>query len=215
MSDTSTLLTDAPTDAPATQATSTATATPAAPADAPADHAPAAPAGDKPADKPATETEDAPKGAPEAYEFKPVEGAEFQPAVLEAFADVAKELDLTQDNAQKVLAKVGPVMAKVQAEAVQKLRTEWVEQTQGDKDIGGEKLAANVALAQKAVTQFGTPELKALLGQTGLGNHPEFVRAFAKIGQAISEDKVVVGGRQTTPGTTGRAEKLYPTQAAA
>ena len=44
-----------------------------------------------------------------------------------------------------------------------------------------------VALAQKAVHEFGGEGLKAALAESGLGNHPELVKAFAKAGMLISE----------------------------
>ena len=45
---------------------------------------------------------------------------ELDPEVVTAFGDVAKELDLSQDAAQKVLDKVAPVLQRRQAQAVKK-----------------------------------------------------------------------------------------------
>lgn len=48
-----------------------------------------------------------PEGAPEKYEFVEPEGAKFDSAVLDTFSEVAKELNLSQENAQKVYRQNG------------------------------------------------------------------------------------------------------------
>jgi hypothetical protein len=44
---------------------------------------------------------------------------------------------------------------------------------------------------------------------TGLGNHPEFIRAFFNIGKSISEDSVVTGGSGKTTASSSPADVLY------
>jgi len=141
---------------------------------------------------------EAPKGAPEKYEFKPVEGREFDSETMSTFAEVAKELDLTQDAAQKILDRMGPQMAQRQQAQIEAIRSEWVAASQTDKEFGGEKIAENLAVARKALDQFGTPELRALLNESGLGNHPEVIRMMFRAGKAISEDTYV--GRAASTG---------------
>jgi hypothetical protein len=165
-------------------------------------------------------------GAPEAYEFKPPEGNKFDDEVISTFSNVAKELDLSQGAAQKILDAIAPKVAERfvanQMAAIDKAITGWVDATKADKALGGEKLTENLAVAEKALAAFGTPELRKLLGNydakanpngTGLGNHPEVIRAFFNAGKAISEDKFVPGGRQPTKGETNAARALYPNQA--
>ena len=43
--------------------------------------------------------------------------------------------------------------------------------------------------------QYGTPELKEMLDFTGAGNNPEIVRLFYRIGKAISDDNLVMSGK--------------------
>jgi hypothetical protein len=165
-------------------------------------------------------------GAPESYEFKPPEGNKFDEEVLGTFSNVAKDLDLSQGAAQKILDAIAPKIAERfaarQMEAMTNVITGWVDATKADKALGGEKLTENLAVAEKALAAFGTPELRKLLGNydakanpngTGLGNHPEVIRAFFNAGKAISEDKFVPGGRQPSKGETNAAKALYPNQA--
>jgi hypothetical protein len=64
-------------------------------------------------------------------------------------------------------------------------------------------------VARKALESFGSPALKELLNNTGLGNHPEVIKAFHKVGKLISEDKMVKG-TPATPGSDDIAKKLFP-----
>lgn len=151
---------------------------------------------------------DKPLGAPDKYEFKAPEGATFDTQVIEQFSEVAKELNLPQDAAQKMLDKVAPVLAARQAEQMQTARTEWAEAAKADKEFGGEHLNENLAVAKKALDTFGSPELRTLLDTSGLGNHPELIRMMVRAGKAISEDKVVTGGLGSTPDSP--AQRMYP-----
>lgn len=155
-----------------------------------------------------TETETEEVKAPESYEIKMPEGVELDKAAADEFTAIAKELKLSAADAQKV-ADVGAKMAQRQAEAHANLVESWVEQVKTDKEIGGDKLNENLAVARKAIDTFGTPELKDVLNATGLGNHPAVIKAFYKAGKAISEDAFVKG---TVKGPeTDMAKKMFPT----
>lgn len=148
-----------------------------------------------------------PEGAPESYDFKAPEGKEFSPEVLGKFAEVAKELNLSQDAAQGMLDKMAPAFAERQANVIEQARNQWAESSKADKEFGGDKLAENIGVAQKALDQFGSAEFKTLLNESGLGNHPEVIRFMVRAGKAISEDRIVTGASGAQP--TGDARKLY------
>lgn len=153
-----------------------------------------------------TEGEKKPEGAPESYEFKAPEGVSFGEGVIGAFSEVAKELNLSQDAAQKVLDKMAPAIQARQMEQIEAARNTWAEAAKADKEFGGEKLDENLATAKKAIDTFGTPEFRALLNDSGFGNHPEVIRVFYRAGKAISEDRFVAGGGE---GARTDARRLY------
>lgn len=165
--------------------------------------------GDKQANKP-DDKEQKPEGAPEKYEFKPAEGQELDAAALEQFEPIARELNLTNEQAQKMVdlygTKIMPMVQQQQAEAWQKTTEQWAADVKADKEIGGDNLTGNLSAAQRALAQFGTPKLKEYLEGTGLGNHPELVKAFVKVGKAMSEDGMVTGKES---GQRSAAEVLY------
>lgn len=161
------------------------------------------PEGEKPKD------EKKPEGAPETYEFKAAEGVELDTEALKDFEPVARELNLTNEQAQKLVDAYPKILAGVQqrqVDAWQKQTQDWAADVKADKEIGGDKLTASLSKAQQALETFGTPELKEYLNETGLGNHPELVKAFVKIGKAMSEDNMVSAGNT---GQRSAAEVLY------
>lgn len=147
--------------------------------------------------------------APETYDLKAPEGIELEPAALEEFTAIAKELKLSGENAQK-LADIAVKMQQRQAEKHVATVKEWADQSKTDKEFGGDAFGENVAVARKAIETFGSPELKSLLDATGMGNHPEVIRAFFKAGKAISEGKFVASGARTATPAQSTAKALYP-----
>lgn len=155
------------------------------------------------------EKEQKQEGAPEKYEFQAGEGVELDAEALKDFEPVARELNLTNEQAQKLVDAYPKILAGVQqrqADAWQAQTEEWAATVKADKEIGGDKLTANLGVAQRALDTFGTPELKEYLNGTGLGNHPELVKAFIKVGKAMSEDGMVTGKES---GQRSAAEVLY------
>ena len=162
---------------------------------------------------PASADPEAPQGAPETYDFKAPEGTVLDESVVGEFSAVAKELGLPQDAAQKIIDKLAPKIAERNTQAMQDAvatyRADLVAQVKADKEIGGDKLAENLAIADKAVKAYGSPELRKLFNETGLGDHPAVIRAFYKMGMDISNAAFVPGGKQPSKGETDAASKLY------
>lgn len=157
-------------------------------------------------------------GAPESYEFAESEQYQVDSQVIDAFKDAAKDLDLSNDAAQKLVDKMAPQIAQRQVEQVQAIQQEWAETAMADKEFGGEKLQENLAVARKAIEQFGTPELNELLQKSGLGNHPEVIRLMYRAGKSISPDTYVGASQGSGPAKgqprdmAGFGDALYPNQ---
>lgn len=161
-------------------------------------------AADKGTDKPTD-------GAPEAYEaFTMPEGVEVNQAAIDAFAPLAKELNLSQGDAQKFVDLHNDLMQKAvngMWDAHVQQRNEWAETAGKDEEYGGAKFDDSIGIAKAALDRFGTPELKKALEESGLGSHPEVVRLFYRLGKTTADDSVVLpdasGGQRT-------AQTLYP-----
>lgn len=171
------------------------------------------------------ESKEKPAGAPEKYELKPAEGVTITPEVQTQFEAIARELNLPQDKAQKLIdlaPHINKMYASQLVETATKISDQWTEETRSDKELGGggDKAAyeATMALVAKTRDSFATPELLSLLQRfdatknpngTGLGNHPEVIRLFARIGKSISEDNKLVIGTGTPKTQAAAADRLY------
>ena len=149
---------------------------------------------------------------PEKYDFKLPEGVTPDDAKLKAFDPIARELGLSQANAQKLVdfyAQAQIEAGKAGQEQFDTVTAAWKKEAESDKEFGGAKFAENAALANKALKAFGSPKLSEYLVASGAGNHPEVIRFFFKVASAIGEDKLIVGGSNNEPAKDA-ALKLYP-----
>ena len=166
------------------------------------------PVGDPPAAPPAGDPPPADPPAEIVYEFKAPEGVELDANMLGAFSEAAKELKLPQEAAQALIDKMVPAMEANNVAMLDTMRGAWKQQTIADVDLGGPKLAETIATAKRGLEFAGTPALKKLLDDSGLGNHPEVIRAFHKVGAAIGQDGNLVNGSPPQP-QKSLAERLY------
>jgi hypothetical protein len=150
-------------------------------------------------------------GAPEKYEsFKMPEGVELDKELGEGLSAVAKELNLTQAQAQKVAdlgAQLQQRSAKAQQDNLVATVQQWAKDARADKELGGgEGFDANLAVAQRGIKEIFSAEGLKLLRESGLGNHPEFIRAGFKAGQLFKNDKTENG---TTVPAKQNAQSFY------
>lgn len=221
------LCSEAPVDGGAEGAPAATTGTESAPADQEGTQESQQSASDKPegaaqkpegeGEKPDAEKPDGkkdedkkPEGAPEAYEFKAPEGAELDKDAVAQFEPIARELNLSQEQAQKLVdlygSKVMPQLMKQQADTWQKQVADWGTSAKDDAEIGGDKFDGNLTRAKQAMDKFATPQLREFLETTGMGNHPELIRVFVKVGAAMSEDSLVTSNEK---GQRSAADVLY------
>ena len=173
-----------------------------------ADATPGTPEGDK----------GAAPAVPEKYEFTAPEGTSLDESVVAAYSDVARELQLPQEAAQKVIDKLLPALTASAQRQIDAFYEDiggppnsWKAKTDADPEFGGAKLQANLAVAERAM-RYATPQLRELFNKTGLGDHPEMVRWKVRVGQLLSEDTFVGGKGDKAP--VDPARLLYPSMKA-
>jgi hypothetical protein len=168
----------------------------------PQDDAGAEPAADGVADQTGTSYAD----------FTLPDGIEVDASSLDAAKQLFAADGLSQERAQSYIDLYTARMQEA-VEAPYRLwaetQREWQEAVKTDREIGGPRLAANLAVAAKAVDRFGGDALRQALNASGAGNHPDVIRAFIRIGKAISEDALVLG-RGVAHESRSRADRLYP-----
>ena len=109
-----------------------------------------------------------------------------------------KALGLSQEQAVKVLAP-----RKAEQDAFTLQRAGWQRELVADPEWGGKNYGETVTMARKALATFD-PEgkVREMLERTGYGDNPEIIKAFARAGRAMGEDRIVGaggGGRESKP----------------
>lgn len=134
--------------------------------------------------------------APKPLELKKPEGSDFDDATLGNFTKLATELGLDGEKAQKALDFVGKLQAdgaKAALTAYKAQAEKWVSELKADKEFGGEKLGANLKLADAAMKKFAPELIPFLEGSPALRAHPGIVKAFIRIGLADKDDSITAG----------------------
>lgn len=192
-----------PADAPAAEAPKSILG--AATADAPAADGAADPVVDP--DAPAADAAEG--GEPAEADATPFEGlkapegfAALDETALNEATPILRELGAdTPEKAQAIIDKFGPVLAgmteRANAAAITRIDddraarvAEWATQVQADPEIGGANYAKSVQLAGTVMDRFMDADSRAFLDESGLGNYPGLVKAFAKIGGQISDGTI-------------------------
>lgn len=108
------------------------------------------------------------------------EAAFLSKIAQESGADAASASKLVQD-----LTLWGQVKHEQQVQA-------WEEASRNDPDFGGEKLNENLAIANRALEAYDPQgEIRAMLTETGYGNHPDLIRFMLAIGRDLAPDRMV------------------------
>lgn len=149
-------------------------------------------------------------------EVKLPEGVDADPDLMAALKGVAKESGLKGEQAQKL----ADAYVAAQQKAQEKLRTEWETRKQDwiatvkkDEELGGSKFNETIKVANRALEKFATPGLRQILEDSGLNNHPEVARLFARIGRTLAEDTIAgqSGNRSEQQSDDSVLRSLYPT----
>lgn len=135
---------------------------------------------------------------PEKYAFENLpDGYALDEAATTEWSAVFKDAGFTQEQVDKLVAmdakRQQSMTANYQQQAQQARQQQlgdWLTELKADEAFGGAKFDENVGVAQKALAEFGSPELSKALAETGMGSHPEVVRLFHRIGQQLAEGQL-------------------------
>lgn len=130
--------------------------------------------------------------SPDGYEL-PETDVPIDENYQSEFLQKAHELGLTKnqaadlykwnnDHVSNKLSEQQQNSQQAEQEAIEQLKQEW-----------GEAYDQNARLATQTLEEFGGDELKQWLDETGAGNNPTLIKAFAEIGKAMSEDNAIDG----------------------
>lgn len=157
--------------------------------------------------------------APEEYSFELPEGINKDDLEGEAFdqftgglGEIAKKHGLSQDALSDILGYA----AKFDVDRSQNFVQEMQEHNkrvfadglaQMKKDLGASEAQKTFTLAKATMKAFADEGLWEFLNSTGLGDSPDLIRLFARVGESVSEDH---GIPPATAGSAARKQGEVP-----
>lgn len=174
--------------------------------------------GAAPTEAAATETPKAPEppAAPLTVEALTLpEGFAADPAVTGKFVELANELKISPEGANKLVAlqaEFEKARSEKNIQVFQDTQKQWQDQVRADPTIGGQNLEKNIAEINKLLLSHGDTDLREALAFTGAGNSLPVIRFLTKIAKELNEATPVSGQPAGRVADGGLAEKLYPSQ---
>lgn len=133
--------------------------------------------------------------APIAYDLKAPDGSLLKDTDIQRIGDFAKANNLSKEQAQAVLASEHSNVAKIYGDLNNQAKNNtetWMRQVREDNEMGGANYDRSVLHAQRGLNKYFEPGFVKMLNDTGLGNHPELVRGFSRIGALMADDTAVL-----------------------
>lgn len=138
----------------------------------------------------------------EEYELNLFEGSDLTEEDLNEIAAEASRLNLTKEDAEKLLhlkdsafKKAVAQKEKEYSDRIEKARKE----IENDPDFIGDKKEQSFASISRAVKEFGDPELINLLNTPEVGNNLVIAKFLKRIGDAIAPDSLPGKGVSSAP----------------
>ena len=142
------------------------------------------------------DAKDTKPAAPESYELEMPEGYELDTETLEAVTPMLKEMGATTEQAQAladIMVKKMTAQRNAECDAFSETVKSWKEETLNDPEIGGRNLDKNLSSVAKVIDKYAEDgaAVRQMLDDSGLGNHPAFVKMMVRVAQSLDTDKWV------------------------
>ena len=151
-------------------------------------------------------------GAPESYDFKGTipEGVEVDEALTKGFSDIARGMNLTNEQANQMAAfgfQYGQQIADAVRNQYNAEVTRWGEEAKQQLGADFEKVMSTAGAGLEAVEKV-VPNIRQALNETGAGNRIEVIRAMEMLGQLVQADpgKMINAG---TPAPAAQSKSWY------
>ena len=119
------------------------------------------------------------------------------------FAEAAYEANLSDAQAKSLYAFFHKIGEDQQAQLAEAVKKQAEETDAALKKEFGNKVREKMEQYTKGLKAFASDSIFSQLEQTGLAYHPDFVKMFIKIGEALGESRTVLGdGKAPTGGIT-------------
>jgi hypothetical protein len=148
---------------------------------------------------------------PEDWKLERAKDSQITQVEFDAMAAKAKALNLSKDQANALLQE----RSTYQAAENRRVNDQWHAEAMADAEIGGAKMPATVANAQKVLTAYATPAERKAIADSPFANNPFFLRFCNRIAAAMPAEDTVhtgdkpAGGKQYPRNPAEAARAMY------
>lgn len=143
-------------------------------------------------------------GSPESYDYSEVqlpENMTLDEEMLEKFNPIAKELNLSNKSANRLMNLAVELTQKNSAKFVEEITAQiqdaeskqYMQMLNTDEELNAysdEEYSQYLSTANLGIKSVATQGFKDLLKAKGLTNHPEFIKTFHAIGKLCKNDSL-------------------------
>lgn len=131
----------------------------------------------------------------EYTDFTIPDGINLNKDLIEEFKPIAKELKLTQEQAQKLVDLQIRDIQKIEELNKKQFNEARLEYQKEVKKMYGDNLDKELSYGAKAIDTLldkkEAGEFREFLNISGIGDNPQFVKMLINVGKLVSEDKII------------------------
>lgn len=127
----------------------------------------------------------------EEYRLEAPKDVGFEEEFLKQFVEQAHKNGVLPKQAQGLLNWMGEATKAVEVKTAEKMKLDREAAIGSLQKEWGDAFKQKVAEANFALKKIGSPELAKFLEESGLGDNPLLVKAFASAASLLKEDKIV------------------------
>ena len=125
---------------------------------------------------------------------------DHEPEQTENYRQFAHQLGLNNQQAETIFQAYQQDIAEREEASQQQFEQFEVDNLSTLQQEWGDEFNHNLEMARRAFMNFATPEAVKVIEETGMGNHPELLKVFARIGEVLAEDSVLPGSNNAVLG---------------
>ncbi len=147
---------------------------------------------------------------PASYEFALPEGYEANDALMASARETFAKAGVPKDAAQPLIDLFASALTEQQsaAQAIhQSTQAEWIKELNALPEFKGPTRATSLTALARAAEEYGSPEVRQALLDTGFGNFPPLVKMMLKMAQALDEGAPASAPRPLPNGKDGKGSK--------
>lgn len=152
------------------------------------------------------------KEVPDKYDLKLPEDNPLGDEGAVQLEEFAKELGLSNEQAQKLLDNQVQAVKGYEKHLVDSASVrsaEWKKEIENDPEIGRDNHGEFKQRAKQVLAQYADEEFIAALNETEMGNFPPLARFIHRISKATSNDSLVLGSSGRVKKPKSAAEVFY------